>query len=216
MYANFLTRCKILTSSSLLFCQVLIQKICRLHNVFGSGANHAIHTQFMAQSSLYNKGRLISLLQGAGTRFATWFYAMHRALHLKRALLATIHQQKFFDLTSAKKQSVRMAVQDIEDNKIWKCLYIFLHSVFSALRALCFCNASRPVMDKIFFLFHRTTQAIERSQKFLNNSNLFGALTMDSNLIAEGNVNLVSIDGDIGNEAVEEVIFEETPPTEDK
>ncbi len=142
MYATFLTRCKILTSSSLLFCQVLILKICRLFNIFGSGANHAIHTQFAAQSSLYNKGQLIGLLQGAGTWFATWFYAMHCALHLKQALLATIHQQKFLDLKSAKKQSVRMAVQDIEDNKFWKCLYILLRSDFPALRALCFCDAS--------------------------------------------------------------------------
>jgi hypothetical protein len=71
-------------------------------------------------------------------------------------------------------------------------------------------------MDKIFFLSHRTTQAIERSQEFLNDSNLFGAFTMDSNLIAEGNVILGSNNGDIGNEEAEEVIFEVTPPAEDK
>jgi hypothetical protein len=141
---------------------------------------------------------------------------MHRALHLKRALLATIHQQKFLDLESAKKQSVRMAVQDIEDTKFWKCLYILLSSVFPALRALRFYDASRPVMDNIFFLSCRTTQAIERSQEFLNNSNLFGTLTMDSNMIAEGNIILGSNNGGIRNEEAEEVIFEETPPTEDK
>jgi hypothetical protein len=129
---------------------VLILKICRLYNVFGSGANHAILAQFAAQSSLYNKGRLIGLLRGAGTRFATWFYAMHCALRLKQDLLATIHQQKFLDHESAKRQSVRMAVQDIRDNKFWKCLYILLCSVFPALRALHFCNASQPVMDKKF------------------------------------------------------------------
>ncbi len=123
---------------------------------------------------------------------------------------------KFLDLESAKKQSVLMAVQDIEDNKFWKCLYILLFSVFPALRALRFCNASRPVMDKIFFRSHRTTQAIERSQIFLNYSNLFGALTMDSNLITEGNVILGLNDGDIGNEEAEEVVFKETPPTEDE
>jgi hypothetical protein len=71
-------------------------------------------------------------------------------------------------------------------------------------------------MDKIFFLSHRTKQAIERLQEFLNNSNLFGALTMDSNLIAEGNVILGSNDGDIKNEETEEVVFKETPPTEEK
>jgi hypothetical protein len=141
---------------------------------------------------------------------------MHCALRLKQALLAMIHQQKFLDLKSAKKQSVRMAVQDIEDNKFWKCLYILLRSIFPALRALHFCDARQPVMDKIFFLSHRTTQAIERSQEFLNDSNIFGALTIDSNFIAEGNVILGSNDGDIGNEEAEEVVFEETPPIEEK
>jgi hypothetical protein len=111
-----------------------------------------------------------------------------------------------------------MVVQDIEDDKYWKCLYILLLSVFPALRDLYFCDTSRQVMDKIFFLSHRTTQAIERSQEFFNDSNFFGAhaLTMDSNLIAEGNVILGSNNGDIGNEEVEEVIFEKTPPTNDK
>jgi hypothetical protein len=131
-----------------------------LYNVFGSGAHHAIYAQFMVQSSLYNKGRLVGLLQGAGTWFATWFYAMYWALHLRQALLSTIHQHKFLELESGKKQSVWISIQDIEDKKFWKCLYILLHSVFPALRALHFCNASRLVMDKICFLSHRITQAI--------------------------------------------------------
>ena len=37
--------------------KLLILKTCRLYNVFGSGAHHAIYAQFMAQSSMYNKGR---------------------------------------------------------------------------------------------------------------------------------------------------------------
>ena len=32
-----------------------------------SGANHAIYAQFMAQSSMANKGRKVGLLRGAGT-----------------------------------------------------------------------------------------------------------------------------------------------------
>jgi len=35
--------------------------------VFGSGANHAIYAQFMAQSSLSNRGKKVGLLRGAGT-----------------------------------------------------------------------------------------------------------------------------------------------------
>ncbi len=126
-----------------------------------------------------------------------------------------IHQQKFLDLKSLKKLSVKMAIQDIEDKKFWKCLYILLCSVFPALRALRFCNASRPVMDIIFFLSHRTTQAIERSQDFRNDLKLFGHLTMDNNLLSEGNKILGSNNEDSGNFGVEDVVFEDSVPTED-
>ena len=187
--------------------KLLILKTCRLYNVFGSGAHHAIYAQFMAQSSNYNKGRPVGLLRGAGTRFASWFYAMHRVLRLRQALLSTIHQQKFLELESVKKQSVRQAIRDIEDKKFWKCLYILLRCVFPALRALRFCDASKPVMDKIFFLSHRTTEAIIRSQEFLNDPNLFGALKSDRNLQTEGNVIL---GGDSDDDEGEDVVFEVT------
>ncbi len=46
--------------------------------MFGSGASHGIHAQFMTQASALNNGKWIGLLRGAGTRFATWFQAMHK------------------------------------------------------------------------------------------------------------------------------------------
>ena len=187
--------------------KLLILKTCRLYNVFGSGAHHAIYAQFMAQTSNYNKGRPVGLLRGAGTRFASWFYAMHRVLRLRQALLSTIHQQKFLELESVKKPSVRSAIQDIEDKRFWKCLYLILRCVFPALRALRYCDASKPVMDKIFFLSHRTTEAIKRSQEFLNDPNLFGALKMDRNLEEEGNEVL---GGDSDDDEGEDVVFEDT------
>jgi hypothetical protein len=113
-----------------------------------------------------------------------------------------------------KKQSVRGAIQDIEDKKFWKCLYIILHCVFPALRALRYCDASRPVMEKIFFLSHRTTEAILRSQEVLNDPNLFGALKMDRNLRAEGNVIL---GGESDDDEGEDVVFEVAlPPSGDE
>ena len=60
------------------FEKILILKTCRMYNVFGSGANHGIYAQFMAQSALSNSGRAVGLLRGAGTRMALWFYAMIR------------------------------------------------------------------------------------------------------------------------------------------
>ena len=63
--------------------------------MFGSGANHAIYAQFMAQSSLSDRGKKVGLLRGAGTRMAMWFYAMIRLLRLENPLKATVHQANF-------------------------------------------------------------------------------------------------------------------------
>ncbi len=105
---------------------------------------------------------------------ALWFYAVVRLLCLQQPLAATIHQQRFVDLNL--KDSVRGAVHDIKDNKFWKCVYLLVRAVFPALRLLCYCNESKPAMDKIFFLSHRTTLALKKLEEFLNDRNLFGSL----------------------------------------
>jgi hypothetical protein len=106
-------------------------------------------------------------------------------LCLQEPLKSTIHQQKFLylDLNS----SAKAAVSDIEDDKLWMFMYIILCSVFPALRALHYCDASKPSLDKIFFLSHRTTEAIEKSNKFLDDESLFGSMKTDANSIHEGN-----------------------------
>jgi hypothetical protein len=93
--------------------------------------------------------------------------------------VATIHQQKIVDLNL--NDSVRAAVHDIKDNKFWKCICMLLHALFPTLRLLHYCNKSKPAMDKIFFLSHRTTLALKKLEEFLNNRNLFGSLKSDSN-----------------------------------
>ena len=130
--------------------RLLMLKTCRLYNIFGSGANHGIYSQFMLQSAHFNDGGELGLLRGAGTRFATWFYAMHRLLCLKQALLATIHLQQFIQLDAAKKPRVKAAMQDINDIKFWKAMYILLRSVFPVLSTLRYCDAGTPVMNKIY------------------------------------------------------------------
>ncbi len=85
----------------------------QLYNVFGSGASHRIHAQFMTQSSIHNKGRRVGLLHGATTRMALWFYAMMRVLRHKDVLKATIHTLQFRELS--KNDKVRGAVRDIEN-----------------------------------------------------------------------------------------------------
>ncbi len=92
----------------------------------------------------------IGLLHGAGSRFATWFYAMHRALRMKPPFKATIHNPSFASLS--KNDCVAAAIVDIEDEVFWKAIYCFLRAVFPALKALQYCDSNIPAMDKVYFL----------------------------------------------------------------
>ncbi len=60
--------------------------------MFGSGASLGIHAQLMTQASALNNEKRIGLLQGAGTRFDTWFCAIHRLLREKHVIYATFHK----------------------------------------------------------------------------------------------------------------------------
>ena len=161
----------------LIILQILILKTCRLYNVFGSGASHRIHAQFMTQASALNNGKRIGLLRGAGTRFATWFYAMHRLLRQKRALYATVHSPAF--QTLAHNARVALAVQDIENSQFWRAIYCLMRAVFPALCAMRYCDANVPAMDKIYYLVKRVDYALLSSQPILNDEELFGPMYGD-------------------------------------
>ncbi len=133
----------------LVILQILILKTCRLYNVFGSSASHRIHA-FMTQTSALNNGKRIGLLRVAGTRFATWFYAMHCLLRQKRAHYATVHSPAFQPL--AHNARVALAMQDIENSQFWRAVYCLMRAVFPALCAMRYCDANVPAMDKIFIL----------------------------------------------------------------
>ncbi len=148
------------------------------------------------------------LIQGAGTQMALWFYAMIQLLCLQQPLKATIHQQKFLDLTLT--NSAKGSVQDMNDENFWKCMYILLCVVFPALRALWYCNSNTPCMDKIYYLSHRTTVAIKNSQDDLNDKRLFGSLNTDRNLIEEGNIVLGSNVNNSANIDEDEIVFEDS------
>ena len=97
-----------------------------------------------------------------------------------------------------------MAILDIKDNKFWKCLYIVLRATFPALKLLCYYNANKPSMDKIFSLSHRTTlAATENSIQDLNNEELFGSLSTDANLTQGGSGNN-NLDLDSGSDSDDE------------
>ena len=63
--------------------------------MFSSGAAHVIYAQFIQKSGVHNNGKSIGLIRGAGTRFATYFYAMMRLVRIQAPLLSTIHQAIF-------------------------------------------------------------------------------------------------------------------------
>ena len=125
----------------------------------------------MAQSAAENKGRPVGLLRGSSTRMASYFYAMMRILRLEKALQATIHQQPFRDLKLNARQ--KACVRDIKDDNLFKAMYRLLRAVFPAIRLLRYCDSSKPVMDKVYYLVKRTTAAIERSIEALNDEKLF-------------------------------------------
>jgi hypothetical protein len=67
-------------------------------------------------------------------------------------------------------------------------------------------------MDKLFYLSHRTTVAIENSQDDLNDKSLFGSLKTDRNLIEEGNIVLGSNLNNSANNDEDEIVFHEPSP----
>ncbi|KAL3781775.1 hypothetical protein ACHAW5_000941 [Stephanodiscus triporus] len=73
-------------------------QVKRLYPTFGSGSNHKPYAFFMQHSKTYNKGRRVGLLRSAETRYASSFYAMHRALRCHEALESTVHSAQWKDL----------------------------------------------------------------------------------------------------------------------
>jgi len=88
-----------------------------------------------------------------------------------------------------------------------------LCAVFPALRLLRYCDKSTPAMDKIFYLSHRTTVALAKSDKLLNDEALFGGMTRDSNLDREDDIR----GGDSDDDDADEVVFSNgrTPASSD-
>ena len=89
-----------------------------MYNVMGSGPSNGIYALLIADYTYMtaNGGKDMGLLCGASSRFAAWFYALHRALCLKMMVLfTTIHNPKFAELDLVKKNTrVRCAIMYIK------------------------------------------------------------------------------------------------------
>ena len=138
---------------------------------------------FIANTSVANGGRAITLLRGASSRMASYFYALFRLLRLKAPLIVTINQQQFRELKLGERE--RLAIIDINTDKFWKAIYSLCRAVFPAIRALRYCDKNEPAMDKIYLLVHRTKVALEMSVEALNDESLFESLANEEGLEQE-------------------------------
>ncbi len=159
----------------------LVLKAYMLYNVFGSGAIHGIYAQFMTHASAMNNRKRISLLRGAGVRFATLLYLLRHLLHQNKALLDTIHSPYF--VTPTHNAKTALTVQEIKSNQFWSTNYCLLRAMFSALRQLRYCDANKPAMDKIYYLCDRAHNALLRSSGHFDDLSLcvFQFWIIDSN-----------------------------------
>ncbi len=55
-------------------------------------------------------------------------------------------------------------------------MYFLLSAMFPALRALRYCDANKPAIDKIFYLYDHAEKALLRSNSILSDFSLFGFL----------------------------------------
>ena len=173
-----------------------------MYNIISSGASHAIYALFTKQTALMNDGRKIGLLRGASTRMASFFYTMHRMLRLRKALLSTVHSAEFCAITTLPKNA-QHCIADIKNPMFWRAIYVLLRAVFPAIRCLRFCDSNKPAMDKIFYLVHCTTGAIDRSIEMLNDYDVFGSF--DVNEVPE---DLRDESAQVFGEEIEEITVE--------
>ena len=103
---------------------------------------------------------------------ASFFYAMHRMLCLRQALLATVNSLGFCQIAKLTKNA-HHCIANVKNPKFWKAIYILLCAVFTKIRCLCFCDSNKPAMDKLFYLVHCTTMTIDWSMVMLNDKDFF-------------------------------------------
>ena len=158
---------------------MLTLKVKWLYRVLGSWYFHGPQAQFCKYSKVVNKVCHIGLLCPSGTWFATYFYAMHRSLRLRLPLKDTVNSVEWEDLT---KNTVQVrAAEDIENNSFWKQIYILLRSLFPALLLLRHADSNCPGMDKLYYLTHRTTITLYKSEDSLDDEDLFPSYVEEDN-----------------------------------
>ena len=83
----------IAASNHIFLLQKLILKVCRCYNVFALGENQALYA-ILVGFVMKAFGRKVILLRGAGTRMASYFYAIFWLLRLKDVLILTVNLEE--------------------------------------------------------------------------------------------------------------------------
>ncbi len=164
----------------------------KTYAVLGSGSQHAPKAIFTKQTLVFNHGRVsvivfwilflllfltvvlslylaqaIGLIRAAETRMAGYFYAFHRLLRLKDAVMATIASKPFKE-DAAKKKPLRDLAKVLEEKEFWQALYQVTKTLFPILRILRLADRSSPGMDKLYYFVRKTDEALEKSLVDLN------------------------------------------------
>ena len=90
---------------------------------------------------------------------------------MKRALLMSINSKQWEDLKKSARE--KKAEEDVECVETWRGMFIFIRSVFPAIKALRLADSNRPGMDKIYFFVHKTSLALDKSAPDLDDRLLF-------------------------------------------
>ena len=193
-----------------------------MYRTFGSGSNHKPFAYFNQQSKLVNKGRAIGLLRACDTRFASFFYAMHRALRCRKPLESTVHSAAWSDLKRPKPFIVRSA-DDVKNPVFWKQLFVLLRALFPLLKLLRLADSNEPNMDKVCFYVEQTRLHLVKSKDALMDEELFPtSVTISKETEEDANYedddeyatsdveeeeDVTSHDGDYGIDEEEEDVF---------
>ena len=118
-----------------------------IYNFFGFGIYHKPHSIFKSKSYEFHN-RNIGLFSGNDTRMAGYFIGMHRDLHMRKALLATVSSDEFITMTLNSKLS--KVVSYIQDKKPWERIYVLLKILFPCPRTLQRAYSNKAGMDKVF------------------------------------------------------------------
>ena len=141
-----------------------------IYNLFGSGIYHKPHYILKSKSYEFHN-RNIGLFSGNDTRMAGYFIGMHRDLHMRKEILATVYSSELN--TMALNSKLPKVVSYIKDNKAWKRIYVLLKIILPCLRTLRLSDSNKSGMYKVLYYYRTTKISIIKSSSDIDNKEIF-------------------------------------------